>query len=295
MGVSVGWGWVCRLRFLFISSFVRCVFMPGSGAFFVNLIVTAALMGQGLTLLRIGALAVYVFKRCWARSEAERFALASERPSFSYSVEYATMLNWFTITLVFSFICPIITVFSLLFFAVRHFVDRYVIYFMSDNELGYVGADGRREKVQSLAMHTYAIKYVPVALFIQQFVMLMFFTVRLGAKSGLTLTMLAAVFLLVLFLIWQFYMSGYMETPEARDEAEVEDEVEGGSGGAAGNYTALVIRQARSAVAAVDVHDFGKQSPVVERANEGRGDGNVAAENVELEVQDTAPEAVEEN
>ncbi|KAJ6661257.1 hypothetical protein lerEdw1_015394 [Lerista edwardsae] len=50
----------------------RCVFLPDHGAFFVNYIITASLIGTAMDLLRIPGLIVYATRLCFAKSEPER-------------------------------------------------------------------------------------------------------------------------------------------------------------------------------------------------------------------------------
>lgn len=50
----------------------RCVFLPDQGAFFVNYVIAAALVGSGMELLRLPALLLYAIRMALARSAAER-------------------------------------------------------------------------------------------------------------------------------------------------------------------------------------------------------------------------------
>lgn len=50
----------------------RCVFLPDNGAFFVNYVITAALLGTGMELLRLGSLFLYSTRLFFSRSEPER-------------------------------------------------------------------------------------------------------------------------------------------------------------------------------------------------------------------------------
>lgn len=50
----------------------RCVFLPDQGAFFVNYVIAAALVGSGMELLRLPALLLYTIRMVLARSAAER-------------------------------------------------------------------------------------------------------------------------------------------------------------------------------------------------------------------------------
>lgn len=50
----------------------RCVFLPDNGAFFVNYVITSALIGTGMELLRLGSLFLYTTRLFFSRSEPER-------------------------------------------------------------------------------------------------------------------------------------------------------------------------------------------------------------------------------
>lgn len=57
---------------LFSLCFSRCVFLPNSGAFFVNYVITSALLGTALELVRFPELFSYGFRMCYTKNEGER-------------------------------------------------------------------------------------------------------------------------------------------------------------------------------------------------------------------------------
>ena len=57
----------------------RCVFLPDNGAFFVNYVITAALLGTGMELLRLGSLFLYSTRLFFSRSEPERVHIRKVR------------------------------------------------------------------------------------------------------------------------------------------------------------------------------------------------------------------------
>ena len=61
------------------SSSNRCIFLPSNGSFFVNYIITAALIGTALELLRFSELFMYGLKLMLARSQAEKAAVRKVR------------------------------------------------------------------------------------------------------------------------------------------------------------------------------------------------------------------------
>lgn len=48
------------------------MFLPDQGAFFVNYVIAAALVGSGMELLRLPGLLLYTIRMAFARSAAER-------------------------------------------------------------------------------------------------------------------------------------------------------------------------------------------------------------------------------
>lgn len=59
-------------HFFLFPVITRCVFLPNQGAFFVNYVIAAALVGSGMELLRLPALLLYSIRIAIARSAAER-------------------------------------------------------------------------------------------------------------------------------------------------------------------------------------------------------------------------------
>lgn len=57
---------------LSLSLFLRCVFLPDQGAFFVNYVIAAALVGSGMELLRLPGLLLYMVRLALAHTAAER-------------------------------------------------------------------------------------------------------------------------------------------------------------------------------------------------------------------------------
>uniref|UniRef100_A0A8C2ZAS8 Transmembrane protein 63A n=1 Tax=Cyclopterus lumpus TaxID=8103 RepID=A0A8C2ZAS8_CYCLU len=123
------------LRWLFDKEFLsngklRCVFLPDQGAFFVNYVITAALVGSGMELLRLPGLLLYTIRMAFARSAAERKYVKQNQ---AYEFEYGAMYGWclcvFTVIMAYSIICPIIVPFGLLYMMLKHLVDKHNMYF----------------------------------------------------------------------------------------------------------------------------------------------------------------------
>ncbi|XP_029047997.1 calcium permeable stress-gated cation channel 1 isoform X1 [Osmia bicornis bicornis] len=114
-----------------------CVFLPDQGALFVNYVITAALFGSGLELVRFPELALYTFRLCIARSRAERIHVRKAVLwEFPLGAHYAWLLLVFTMTTVYSLACPLITPFGLLYLVVKHLVDRHNLCFAYGPSIG---------------------------------------------------------------------------------------------------------------------------------------------------------------
>ncbi|XP_043261646.1 calcium permeable stress-gated cation channel 1 [Colletes gigas] len=115
----------------------ECVFLPDQGALFVNYVITAALLGSGLELVRFPELALYTFRLCIARSRAERVHVRKAVLwEFPLGAHYAWLLLVFTMTTVYSLACPLITPFGLLYLVVKHLVDRHNLCFAYGPSVG---------------------------------------------------------------------------------------------------------------------------------------------------------------
>ncbi|XP_018407611.1 PREDICTED: CSC1-like protein 2 isoform X2 [Cyphomyrmex costatus] len=115
----------------------ECVFLPDQGALFVNYVITAALLGSGLELVRFPELALYTFRLCTARSRAERIHVRKAVLwEFPLGAHYAWLLLVFTMTTVYSLACPLITLFGLLHLVVKHLVDRHNLCFAYGPSIG---------------------------------------------------------------------------------------------------------------------------------------------------------------
>ncbi|XP_068198301.1 CSC1-like protein 1 isoform X2 [Antennarius striatus] len=108
----------------------ECVFLPNQGAFFVNYVIAAALVGSGMELLRLPGLLLYTIRLVLARSAAER---KNVKQNQAYEFEYGAMYGWFlcvfTVIMAYSIACPVIVPFGLLYMVLRHLVDKHNIYF----------------------------------------------------------------------------------------------------------------------------------------------------------------------
>lgn len=96
----------------------------------MNYVITASLFGCGLELVRFPELISYTFRLCMARSRAERvYVRKAVLWEFPLGAHYAWLLLVFTMTTVYSMACPLITPFALLYFLIKHLVDRHNLCF----------------------------------------------------------------------------------------------------------------------------------------------------------------------
>ncbi|XP_046651573.1 calcium permeable stress-gated cation channel 1-like isoform X3 [Daphnia pulicaria] len=167
----------------------ECVFLPDNGAFFVNYVITSSFIGTALELMRFSELFMYACKLSCAKSRAEvpgvRRNLLWE---FNFGVQYAwTLLNFSLITM-YSVSCPLITPFGFVYVLLKHFVDRYNIFFAY--------APSRINK----NIHTTAINFVMIAFLILQMTIFFFSLLRYGL-FGVTIFALVG-FCATLFLVF---------------------------------------------------------------------------------------------
>ncbi|XP_044741156.1 calcium permeable stress-gated cation channel 1 [Chrysoperla carnea] len=164
----------------------ECVFLPDKGAFFVNYVITSGLIGTALELIRFPELFMYGWCMFQAKSSAEivniRKAILLE---FPFGVHYAWTLLVFTIVTTYSLICPLITPFGLMYFSLKHFVDRYNLYF----------AYGPSNMMShgSNHIHTSAIYLIRISLALLLAIMAGFTTLRGGMDTMAYVTIIGLI------------------------------------------------------------------------------------------------------
>lgn len=90
----------------------------------MNYVITSALVGCALELVRFPELALYTFRLCMARSRAERiYVRKAVLWEFPLGAHYAWLLLVFTMTTFYSLACPLITPFGLLYLLIKHLVS----------------------------------------------------------------------------------------------------------------------------------------------------------------------------
>ncbi|XP_046859091.1 CSC1-like protein 2 isoform X2 [Xenia sp. Carnegie-2017] len=173
-----------RGDFQSIRDRMGCVFLPDSGAFFVNYIITSALIGTALELLRIPELVVYGLRMYYTRTEGER--LLEAVVEFPFGIQYAWMIAIYSIIIIYSIACPLVVPFGLLYLLLKHFVDRYNLFFIYRPPA---------HKYTDRSLHNTAIYFLISSAFLLLFCILFYCIIRLGIKDPQT------IFALVIFLI----------------------------------------------------------------------------------------------
>ncbi|XP_053553352.1 calcium permeable stress-gated cation channel 1 isoform X2 [Bombina bombina] len=185
-------------RWLFDTHFLdeanvkfQCVFLPNNGAFFVNYVITASLIGTAMELLRIPGLTVYAARLCFARTEPERLHVKRNQAyEFQFGLEYAWTTCIFSVVITYSITCPIIVPFGLLYLLLKHMTDRYNIYY------AYIPTKLRP------SLHIAAVKQLLVAPMLCIFWLLFFSVLRLGSTHPITLFTFAALLACMLFSVF---------------------------------------------------------------------------------------------
>ena len=148
----------------------ECIFVPDSGAFYVNYVITASMIGCGLELIRLFDVFVYILRVCYSRSKAEAAFIQNVLivNEFQFGEQYAKLLMILCMVMVYSMLCPLITPFGVLYFIIKYYTDRQNLLY------------GYKPSKISKKVHSTAIHYVVLCALILQFVMMTFFLVRNG-------------------------------------------------------------------------------------------------------------------
>ncbi|XP_022652667.1 CSC1-like protein 1 [Varroa destructor] len=164
LGLSSAESFVGRLmQYRNATEVWKCLYLPDSGAFFVNYVITSSFVGTTMELIRFPQLCLYLIYTCLSRSKAEQYAV--QRNSlfeFYFGVHYAWYLLMFAIIMVYSIPCPLVTPFGVLYLCFKHYVDKYNIYFVYN--------PSKTNKY----IHATAIDFVIISLILLQFALFMY-------------------------------------------------------------------------------------------------------------------------
>lgn len=156
------------------------------GAFFVNYTIQSAFIGNIMELMRIPELLVYLYYRITSRSKAEvdtasRYVVWD----FGIGIRYPRFLLIFAMVVTYSLSCPLISAAGLVYMVIKHFIDRYNIYYVYNPS-----------KINS-KIHSTAIIFVHIAFLMMQFQLLILTSV----KAGYTPVNAASLFVLIVSLL----------------------------------------------------------------------------------------------
>lgn len=184
----------------------NCIFLPDNGAFFVNYVITSALVGTALEYMRFSELFMYAMRLSFARSVAEIPSVrAANLYEFPFGFNYGWMLLIFALTVAYGVVCPLITPFGLFYLVMKHGVDRYNLYYAY-----------KRSKINK-NIHATAVNMVIVSLLIQQVILLFFNLIRgrsdhdgsmLSERAIFSITMLSIFVLLFLAQVFFHIFKG---------------------------------------------------------------------------------------
>ncbi|XP_028393498.1 CSC1-like protein 2 [Dendronephthya gigantea] len=208
-----------RGDFQSISDRMSCVFLPNSGAFFVNYVITSALLGTALELVRLPELFSYGVRMCYTKNEGERLLVKKEAVvEFPFGIRYAWMIAIYSIIIIYSIACPLVVPFGLLYLLLKHFVDRYNLYF-NYRPPPY--------KYMDRSVHNTAIYFLLCSTFLLLFCIFFYSVIRLGIEDPQTIFALV-VFLLTLILFigkvccgWFSRYSIYRRSPSFEGQEEM--------------------------------------------------------------------------
>ncbi|XP_046503829.1 calcium permeable stress-gated cation channel 1 isoform X1 [Equus quagga] len=189
----------------------QCVFLPDNGAFFVNYVITAAFLGTGMDLLRLGSLFLYSTRLFFSRSEPERVHIRQRQAmDFQFGREYAWMSNVFSVVMAYSITCPIIVPFGLLYLCMKHVTDRYNMYYsFAPTKLN--------EQIHMAAV--YQAMFAPI---LGLCWMLFFSILRLGPFHIITLFSLSTLVIAVIITFLASLMGKLQRVPLYEPEEEME-------------------------------------------------------------------------
>uniref|UniRef100_A0A8C6QLH4 Transmembrane protein 63c n=1 Tax=Nannospalax galili TaxID=1026970 RepID=A0A8C6QLH4_NANGA len=189
----------------------QCVFLPDNGAFFVNYVITAALLGTGMELMRVGSLFMYSTRLFFSRSEPERVHIRkSQAMDFQFGREYAWMLNVFSVVMAYSITCPIIVPFGLLYLCMKHLTDRYNMYYSyAPTKL-------------NMQIHMAAVYQAIFAPLLGLFWMLFFSILRLGSIHSITFSSLSFLIISILIAFSGIFLGKFRTVTEYEPEEEAE-------------------------------------------------------------------------
>ena len=196
----------------------ECVFLANNGAFFVNYLIIAAFIGNGFELLRLPEIIlskIYSFGAYTYKEKMEAIKAASF--SFYYGREYSYLLCVFCLVMVFCTTCPLVVPGGLVYFTIKHLVDKYNIYHVRLHEYESDGG----------IVNTVSNQYL-TSMLVAQIMFLGLCTVKLGSENPQTYLVMAVTLLNAGIMIGKRcrvkYLSFYADQLYARHSISLTEE-----------------------------------------------------------------------
>ncbi|KAL6080633.1 Transmembrane protein 63C [Balamuthia mandrillaris] len=127
-----------------LFSILDSLFLPTSGAFYINSITQFAILGSLVEVLRLPERLWALWQKWNAVTEMEKAKAVTFAYPHEYGMQYAFMITLFATSFVYSITTPLIVPFGLMYFGIKHFVDLYsLVYvrprtFESDGSMNWV-------------------------------------------------------------------------------------------------------------------------------------------------------------
>ncbi|PAA73704.1 hypothetical protein BOX15_Mlig010306g1 [Macrostomum lignano] len=168
----------------------HCVFVSENASFFVNYVITTAMIGCCADLLRFSELINYAFHWFSARSSAEaKLAYKKVQWENQYGFNLSWMLCIFGIVMTYANVAPLILVFGILYMIMKMIVDRYNIHYV------YLPSIMDRD------VHRLSQSLVLVCVFLGEIFILGFFLIRIpGMSDARTVFMFVAVIISLAYI-----------------------------------------------------------------------------------------------
>ncbi|XP_074092375.1 calcium permeable stress-gated cation channel 1 [Macrotis lagotis] len=189
----------------------QCVFLPDNGAFFVNYVITASLIGTGCDLLRIESLFFYIIRLIFSKSEVERANIKQDQfKPFEYGLEYSWIACVISVVMAYSITCPIIVPFGLLYVCMKHLTDKYNLY--------YAYAPTKLKE----NFHMVAVYQVILAPLLSMFWLLFFSIIRLGGLHPVTIFSLILLLAAIVTSFFCLCFEKFWRKPPKPEKHQVE-------------------------------------------------------------------------
>lgn len=171
-----------------------CVFLPDKGAFFVNYVITSGFIGTAMELIRFPELFLYVWYLLQSKSKAEKsYVKKAILYEFPFGVHYAWSIAIFSITMVYSFACPLIAPFGLIYMMLKHFGDKHNLYF-AYGPCDMSGVGGGR-------IHATAVRLIRVSVLLLLVNMAAWAGLRAGFEARTIILIMASIVAFGTFLL----------------------------------------------------------------------------------------------